>query len=138
MKFWKFEYPGSEALINCSNSMSLPSKETIFPGLTNTFAHPLKSMKVGDGVVLATLVGDEAKFYALGIVRSTDGSPDGPVIQWTATQFTKFPDAQGGLKHWQTKTSFEISPEPAKRYGLKELVAYYVRGNDESETESRG
>jgi hypothetical protein len=132
MKFWKFEYPGSVALINCTNSRSLPSKETLFPGLTNTFAHPLKSMKAGDGVVLATLVGDEAKFYALGIVRSTGGISNAPVIQWAATQFTKFPDAQGGLKHWQSKTAFEISPEPARKYGLAELIAYYVKADNES------
>lgn len=131
MKFWKFEYPGSGALAHCTKFKSLPPKETLFPGLSNTFDHPLKSMRVGDGVVLATLVDDEAKFYALGKVRSISADLGAPVIQWVATQFTKFPDAQGGLKHWQTKSAFEISPEPAKRYGLAELISYYVKSDDE-------
>lgn len=131
MKFWKFEYPGSAALDDCISCHSLPSGKAEFQGLKNTFTHPLKSMKVGDGVVMATLQGDEAKFFALGKVRSINIESNLPVIQWTATTHTHYPDARGGLINWQTKSAFEISPEPAKKYGLRELIAYYVKDDDE-------
>lgn len=127
MKFWKFEYPGSAELTNCINSKSLPPRESTFPGLVNTHDYPIKSMKTGDSVFLAKLVGDEAKFFAIGVVQSIDDTCDEIVVQWAATQFTRFPNAQGGLKHWQTKSAFEIKPEPAKRYGLAELITYYVK-----------
>ena len=127
MKFWKFEYPGAAELINCINSKSPPPRESIFPGLVNTNDYAIKSMKPGDSIFLATLVGDEAKFFALGVVQSIDDTRDKIAVQWAATQFTRFPNAQGGLRHWQTKTAFEIKPEPAKRYGLAELITYYVK-----------
>lgn len=127
MKFWKFEYPGPAALDICISRQSLPPKEMAFPGLKNTFAHPFKSMRAGDGVVLATLDGEEAKFFALGKVRAINAETNVPVIQWTATTSIHFPDARGGLINWQTKTSFEIKPEPAKRYCLEKLLNHYMK-----------
>lgn len=127
MKFWKFEYEGPAALEHCIASGALPSPESNFPGLMNTYAHPLKSMKVGDGVILATLQGDEGKIFAIGKVRKMPLGTEPPAIQWAAMTLTIFPDARGGLMNWQTKTSFEISPEPAKRYGLQKQLEYYVR-----------
>lgn len=126
MKFWKFEYLDAESLEMCVRERSLPSLKEV-RGLKDTFAHPRKSMKVGDGVLLASLNGEEGKIFAVGKVRSLGSDIEPPVIDWTATTKTVFPDAKGGLINWQTKTAFEISPEPAKRYGLKELVDYYVR-----------
>lgn len=130
MRFWKFEYPGPSGLDECISRQSLPSRETAFPSLANTFEHPLKSMHVGDCVVLATLRGEEANIFALGKVRSINACSKMPTIQWKATRHTKLPDERGGLIHWQTKTAFEISPEPAKKYGLRELVDYYVKNDD--------
>ena len=127
MKFWKFEYEGEDALGACIANRSLPPPESKRQGLSNTYAHPFKSMKVGDGVVLASLAGDEGKIFAVGKVRSVASNTTPAIIDWTATTKTVFPDARGGLVNWQTKTAFEISPEPAKRYGLRELVEYYVR-----------
>jgi hypothetical protein len=127
MKFWKFEYEGSTALERCIESGSLPSQESSFPGLKNTYAHPLKSMKIGDGVILATLLGDEAKIFAVGKVRKVTQGTEPPVIQWAAMTLTVHPNPTGGLVNWQTKTSFEIKPEPAKRYGLQKQIEYYVR-----------
>lgn len=127
MKFWKLEYPGPVEFAKCISSNSLPPKNTVFQGLKDTFAHPLKEMKVGDGVLLATLMGDEAKFFAIGKVRAINDEENLPQIQWAATTFTRFPNASGGLINWQTKTAFEISPEPAKRYGLRKLLDYYVK-----------
>ena len=68
MKFWKFEYEGSAALSDFINNRALPSKNRTFPGLENTHFYPIKVMKVGDGVVLATLHGDEGKIFAVGVV----------------------------------------------------------------------
>lgn len=127
MKFWKFEYPGPQAVASCIRCMSLPPNDKAFPGLKDTYAHPQRSMRVGDGVLLATLAGEEAKFFAIGKVRAIDGDGRAPVIQWASTTFTRFPDARGGLINWQTKTAFEISPEPAKRYGLEKLISHYVK-----------
>ena len=127
MKFWKFEYPGPVQFAQCISTNSLPQKNTVFPGLKDTFEHPLREMKVGDGVLLATLVGDEGKFLAIGRVRSKNDQEALPQIQWAATTFTRFPNASGGLINWQTKTAFEISPEPTKRYGLRKLLDHYVK-----------
>lgn len=127
MRFWKFEYEGATALDECIANRCLPSPEAKRHGLTNTYAHPLKSMKVGDGVLIATLSGDGGKIFAVGKVCSVASATAPAVVDWAATTKTVFPDVKGGLVNWQTKTSFEISPEPAKRYGLKELVEYYVR-----------
>lgn len=127
MKFWKFECEDGSAVVDCINNGSLPSQETGFPGLKNTFAHPLKAMRVGDGVVLATLKGNEARIFAVGKVQAIESDVKSPSIQWAATRTTLFPDPRGGLVNWQTKTAFEISPEPAKRYGLQKLIDYYVR-----------
>ena len=129
MKFWKFEYEGSAALSDFINNRALPSKNRTFPGLENTHFYPIKVMKVGDGVVLATLHGDEGKIFAVGVVRRVELNETPAVVDWAATKHTVFPDARGGLANWQRKSAFEISPEPAKRYGLKKLVEYYVRGN---------
>ena len=84
-------------------------------------------MSVGDALVLASLEGEEGKIVALGKVRAIATATNPAVIDWAATKKTVFPDAKGGLVNWQTKSAFEISPEPAKRYGLKDLVEYYVR-----------
>lgn len=130
MKFWKFEYEGASEIESMINRRSLPSPERNFPGLRNTFAHPLKSMRVGDGVILATLQDDTGKIFAVGRVREIGEGGKLPVVQWTATTSTVFPDAKGGLVNWQTKTAFEISSEPAKKYGLRKLIEYYVRDGE--------
>lgn len=126
MKFWKFEYLDVHALEIRIRERSLPPPNNV-RGLKNTFAHPRKSMRVGDGAILASLNGEEGKIFAVGKVRSLGSDIEPPIIDWTATTKTVFPNARGGLINWQTKTAFEISPEPAKRYAPKELVEYYVR-----------
>lgn len=127
MKFWKLQYSGPEQLAECARNRSLPSSPASFPGLKDTNAHPISSMKVGDCLVLASLEGDQGKIVALGKVRAAATATGPAVVDWAATKKTVFPDAKGGLINWQTKSAFEISPEPAKKYGLKELVEYYVR-----------
>lgn len=122
MKFWKFEVPQAADLERCLTDGSL-SRSVSAAGLKDTFDVLLGKMRVGDGVVLATLVGDEARIVALGQVRALEPHR----IQWAATSHTRFPDARGGLVNWQTKTAFEISSEPATRYGLHELVDYYIK-----------
>jgi hypothetical protein len=127
MKFWKFEYEGPSALADCVANRALPSAERLFPGLKNAFAHPCKSMKAGDGVVLATLDGEEGKIFAAGKVLHAATDACLPVVAWAASTKTVLPNAGEGLKNWQTKSAFEISASPATRYGLAEFVNYYVR-----------
>ena len=129
MKFWKFEYPGSVELANCVSERRLPLREIKYPGLKDTYSHPFESMAVGDAVFLGTLSGDEARFFAIGKVREKANAGVAPVIDWVENKFGKFPDVSGGLPNWQTKTAFEISSSPAKRYGLLELVNYYIKSD---------
>lgn len=130
MKFWKFEYEGPEAMEQCFKEGALPSPRAKFSGLKNTCEHPRKSMKPGDGVLLATIEGEKARFYAIGKVLSTEKDEVPAVVSWSAMGKTVFPDASGGLVNWQTKTAFEISPEPAKKYGLKDLMDYYIKSSE--------
>jgi hypothetical protein len=130
MKFWKYEYESVDALEACIRHGALPSADKNFPGLTNTHSYPTGAMKVGDGVVLGKLEGDAAKIFAVGLVRRVQGNGLSAIVDWTATTKTVFPNAKGGLANWQQKSAFEISPELAKRYGLKELIQYYVRSDD--------
>lgn len=127
MKFWKFEYEGPEALADCIKNRALPSANRAFPGLENTHPYPTKAMKVGDGIVLAKLYGDEGRIFAVGIIRQVESYETPAVVDWAATKKTVFPNARGGLTNWQRKSAFEISPEPAKRYGLMLLIEYYFR-----------
>ena len=127
MNFWKFQYDGEEALLQCIVNRRLPSDVVTHAGLKNTHAHPLKAMRPGDGVVLATLEGDEGKIFAVGKVRAV-ATPEAPaLVDWAAMKMTVYPDARGGLVNWKTKSAFEISQEPAKKYNLKKLIEYYVR-----------
>jgi hypothetical protein len=126
MKFWKFETPPRADFERCTQEGRLPP-EVQFPGLRSTHAYPAENLKVGDGLVIARLDGEEAKIVALGKVRSIDPGSHVPSVQWAVTSHTKFPDARGGLANWQTKTAFEITKEPAERYGLLQLVNYYVK-----------
>lgn len=129
MKFWKFQYEGPEALLQCIENRSLPSGDVTFAGLKNTYAHPVKAMRPGDGVVLAKLEGDEGKIFAVGKVRAVATTETHAVVDWAATTMTVYPDVKGGLINWQTKSAFEISQEPAKRYNLRKLIEYYVRSD---------
>lgn len=86
-------------------------------------------MRAGDGVVLAVLDGDEGKIFAVGKVLAVETLDAPAVITWAATRKTVYPNASGGLVNWKNKSAFEISAEPAKRYGLRELIEYYVRSD---------
>lgn len=127
MKFWKFEYPGEEEMRSCIGDRRLPMPEMKFPGLQDTYEYPAGTLKVGDAVFLATLLGEEARFFAIGKVAGRSEKLGIPIIDWAANKFGKFPNAQGGLPEWRTKSAFEITKAPAKRYGLLELVQYYVK-----------
>ena len=129
MKFWKFEFPGDVELQSCIQERRLPRRDLSFAGLKDTYSHPFDSMVVGDAVFVGTLVNDEAKFFAIGKVRARLSATGEPTIDWVLNRFTKLPEPSGGLPNWQTKTSFEISSAPAKRYGLPELVNYYIKGD---------
>lgn len=121
MRFWKFQYHGQAELLSCIEKRILPTNKT-FPGLNDTYDYPASSMKPGDGVLLARLEGNAAKVFAVGKVRAT-----GPVvIDWAALAVTLYPSPQGGLTNWQEKSAFEISANPAKRYGLRELIETHV------------
>lgn len=137
MKFWKFEYEGPEALSQCIRDRRLPSGDRTFPGLINTHAHPATAMKKGDGVVIATLQGDRASIFAVGRVRQTATEASPAIINWALAKATVFPEP-AGLVNWQQKSAFEISPEPAKRYGLERMIQYYVERDSTQQTDDRG
>lgn len=119
--------PGEDQTDACIGERRLPHSDISFPGLVNTYAYPAGAMKAGDGVFLATLIGDQARFFAVGLVVVKGTGTDPAVINWTATQFGRFPNERGGLPEWRSKTAFEISKEPAKRYELLSLLEYYVK-----------
>ena len=125
MKFWKFEYAGEADLERCVSERSLPCG-TVALGLKDTDHEVACRMREGDGAVVGQLIGDQAKLYAVGRVVKAGSERGAPSVQWVKTINFRMPDERGGLIHWQTKTAFEISPEPAKRYGLRELVDHYV------------
>lgn len=123
MQFWKFQYLGDTSIEECIKNKSLPLASQPVPGLATTDQDVIARMRLGDGVVIAELVGDQAKLYAIGRVVSIANKQ--PEISWARSINFRFPDERGGLIHWQTKTAFEISSEPAKRYGLKDLVEHF-------------
>lgn len=131
MRFWKFEHPGEAEMQSCIAERRLPKPDIQFPGLLDTYDYPAGALKAGDGVLLATLSGEEARFFAVGKVIGKSTETGLSTVSWTATKFGKFPNEKGGMPQWRTKTAFEITKEPAKRYGLLELIQYYVK-NDAS------
>ncbi|MBS0390111.1 MAG: hypothetical protein JSR23_03005 [Proteobacteria bacterium] len=90
MNFWKFEYLDVHALEIRIREGSLPPPNNV-RGLKNTFAHPRKSMSVGDGAILTSLNGEEGKYSPLVTVRSLGSDVEPPIIDWTATTKTVFP-----------------------------------------------
>lgn len=121
MKFWKFQYAGPAQAKRCVETRSLPPNQD-FPSLANTYVQRVQALKIGDGVLLAQLNGDKAHVFAVGVVRAV-----GPVlVDWAATTKTLTPDRRLGLKNWKTKSAFEISSAPAKRYGLQELLEQHI------------
>jgi hypothetical protein len=125
VKFWKFEAPGAEQIDAVVVAVGLPPSVTV-PGLQNTYVEVARKLKPGDGVVLATLKGEEGKILAFGKVRAASSALDPVSIQWAKASHGVLPTGSG-LKHWQTKTAFEISPEPAERYGLRRFVDFHIK-----------
>lgn len=129
LKFWKFEYDGSVELRKCIAERRLPVPKEV-PGLSNTYDYPAKTLRAGDGVILAKLDGETARIYAVGKVRCTVSGDKPTIVDWTEVRDARFPNPQGGLQNWRTKTAFEIKPNPANRYGLRELIEHHVHPYD--------
>jgi predicted HNH restriction endonuclease len=134
LKFWKFQYAGHAQVQRCMRTRSLPPDQD-FPPLKNTYAHPARSLKPDDGVLLAQLEGDKAKVFAVGRVRTIQPT----VIDWALVTQTFSPNRRLGLTNWQQKSAFEISLNPSKRYGLQTLLdrhvveaEHYESGSDEA------
>jgi len=125
MKFWKFQYLGENSMEMCIREKRFPMAQTNIPGLATTDQEVLDRVRPGDGALIAELLGEQAKIYAIGkVIVGADSQLE---VIWVRNINFRQPNERGGLIHWQTKTAFEISPEPAKRYGLKELVEHYVK-----------
>jgi hypothetical protein len=127
MKFWKFQYLGEESVENCMRERKAPMVVVPIPGLETTDREILGRLRTGDGVVIAELFGEQAKIHAVGRVLERHALK--PTIVWSRSVNFRQPDERSGLIHWQTKTAFEISPVPAERYGLRELVEHYVKNH---------
>lgn len=125
MKFWKFEAPTAGQVDAVVAAGGLPPAVTV-PGLRDTYEEVARKLKPGDGVVLACLNGDEGKIVAFGKVRAVQRTPDDLYIQWAKASHGVYPTGSG-LEHWQTKTAFEISTEPAKRYGLRGFIDFHIK-----------
>lgn len=108
----------------CIRKKTFPMAQTKIPGLVTTDQEVLDRVCPGDGVLIAELLGKQAKIHAIG--KAIVGANSQLEVIWARSINFRQPNERGGLIHWQTKTAFEISPEPAKRYGLKELVEHYV------------
>ncbi len=125
MRFWKFETPAEEQVQFLVTEGGLPPSVSV-PGLKNTFDAVARKLRPGDGVVLASLHGDEGKIIAFGKVRGIDGSDGEISIQWAKASHGILPTGSG-LEHWETKTAFEISKQPAERYGLQRFIDFHVK-----------
>jgi hypothetical protein len=125
VKFWKFEAPTAEQLGAVVAAGRLPPAVTV-PGLRNTYEEVASKLRPGDGVVLASLKGDEGKIVAFGKVRAVPGAIEHVHIQWAKASHGLYPTGSG-LEHWQNKSAFEISAEPAKRYGLLGFIEFHIK-----------
>lgn len=119
MKFWKFAYRDEATMVACLEGRCLPNPEFSPLGMGNRNEWVAEQLSAGDIVVLATLCGFLATFYAVGVVREVSPEYSGVVVDWAAERHDQEPTPSSGLIHWQTKSAFQISPAPAKRYNLK-------------------
>lgn len=124
MKFWKFEAPPADQIEALVAKGRLPPPMMV-AGLRDTHYEVSRKLRLGDGVVLANLRGDEGKIVAFGKVRTPSGADEDAHIQWAIASHGVHPTGSG-LNHWRTKTAFEISTVPAKRYGLLGFIEYYI------------
>lgn len=125
MKFWKFEAPTLEQIELIVTAGRLPPSVSV-PGLRNTYDEIARKLNPGDGLVLATLKGDEGRIVAFGRVCSIGATQEDMSIRWAKASHGVLPIGSG-LLHWQTKTAFEISAEPAERYGLGRFIAFHIK-----------
>lgn len=125
VKFWKFEAPAEEQIESVIDTGGLPPSVTV-PGLLNMYEDVAKKLRPGDGVVLATLMGEEGKIVAFGKVRAVAKELDGISIQWAKASHGVYPTGSG-LTHWKNKTAFEIKAAPAERYGLLRFIDFHIK-----------
>ncbi|MCY4747512.1 hypothetical protein NYO99_21280 [Pelomonas sp. UHG3] len=125
MKFWKFETPTAELLDAVLASGALPPSVPV-AGLRDTHGKATSKLKPGDGVVLATLQGEEGKIIAFGKVRAGNSPIDQLAVRWVRASHGVHPTGSG-LEHWRSKTAFEISAEPAERYGLQRFIDFHIK-----------
>ncbi|MDN2675105.1 hypothetical protein OX459_27260 [Janthinobacterium sp. SUN026] len=125
MKFWKFEMPTEQQLDALVAMGELPPPVAV-AGLSNTYDDIARKLRPGDGVVLGKLKGEEGKIVVFGKVRKVGSTPNCIEIQWAKASQDVFPTGSG-LTHWQTKTAFEISSQPAERYGLRRFIDFHIK-----------
>lgn len=121
MKFWKFEGRESAEIQALRVSGGAPSEGSCAPGCTNTNATVLTRVREGDGLLLAHLDGGDACIVGLGLVRAVQRGHGPTSVEWVEHSATVSPNPQGGLANWRQKSAFEISADPAKRYGLRQM-----------------
>lgn len=125
MKFWKFETPTEEQIESLLNTGGLPPSVTM-SGLSNTYEKVVRKLKPGDCVVLASLKGDQSKIVVFGKVQAVGNTSEQTLIKWAKASHGVYP-TDSGLEHWRTKTTFEISKEPAERYGLRRFIEFHIK-----------
>jgi hypothetical protein len=125
VKFWKFEAPRDDQIQSLLVTGRLPPP-VVVPGLLDTYGEVASKLKEGDGVVLASLKGEEGKITAFGKVRVGALAAEQLSIQWARASHGVYPTGSG-LEHWRAKTAFEISALPAERYGLRQFIEYHLK-----------
>ncbi|MDC8771724.1 HNH endonuclease [Roseateles albus] len=121
MDFWKFECSDEAAtqasLVTGELRLSQPRVD-----LDDTDRLVLDKLAAGDGVLLASFDGRQARIFAIGRVQAlaTSGTPIR--VSWLPTPGMQVTPGHSARQYWTGRSAHEISPEPAERYGLPQLL----------------
>jgi len=130
MKFWRFNVESASAIETsvASRTIVLPSR--LHPEAKNNPEEVVaRKLRVGDGILLAELLGSEGVVHAIGVVRNLANEHQGVVIDWVRLSTRLKPNPQGGLAQWQKEACFKFAEDPARRYNLAGLFSQHFRVN---------
>lgn len=122
MKFLKFECDSELTAQACIRARSFPPRREVF-GAIDLYEATTRSVEEGDAVVLATLRGKTAEFFAIGLVTRVDHHTQDHQVRWLATPGkVETPRPGLGRQQWLKWSAFKFEAAPAARYGLPQLL----------------
>jgi hypothetical protein len=122
MKFWRFNVESSTAIEASMKSRSIVLPSRLHPEAKNNPEEVVtKKLRIGDGILLAELLGSEGVVHAIGMVRHLANEHQIIVIDWMRLSTKLKPNTQGGLAQWQKEACFKFAEDPARRYNLAGL-----------------